>query len=146
MPTLQNVVNDCDDLSAQGVLSACSAITTYTAQQQSDCRLPPQINEQVAGLLPALPGCNPVSPGPGVAPNIPVCAGAVAATIGSGPQYFTDMTSEGWAYAGCATDGSPRTLPDKTSVYSSGSDAMTVEGCISFCSGYAYAGLEYGGE
>jgi hypothetical protein len=147
VPVLQKVVDQCTDPNAQGVLEKCPPITMYTGAEQSNCRLPAQVNEQVAGFLPALPGCNPVSPGPGPAPSNPTCAGQTVATIGSGPSYFTDVTAKGWSYAGCATDGDTRTLGDKTTIYSSGvGDKMTVEYCINFCSGYTYAGLEYAGE
>ncbi|KAF2667566.1 WSC-domain-containing protein [Microthyrium microscopicum] len=143
---LQNVVDQCDDLSAQGVVDACSAVTQFTQAEQNACRLPSQINEQVAGYLPALPGCNPVTPGPGPAAAAS-CPGAVRAVIGSGPSYFTDATSKGWAFQGCATDGSTRTLTDKTTLYTAGAgDTMTVETCLTFCQGYTFAGLEYGQE
>jgi hypothetical protein len=118
----------------------------YTGAEQSSCRLPPQIYEQVAGFLPALPGCNPVTSGPGPAPKAD-CSGQTPAQIGSGPATFTDVSSKGWGYVGCASDGNPRTLSGKTTVYSAGVAAkMTVEYCIDMCKDFTYAGLEYGGE
>jgi hypothetical protein len=139
-------VDNCNDPSAQGVLDACSAITQFDGSEQSTCKLPSQINEKVEGYLPALPGCNPVTPGPGAATTKPTCTGAQA-TIGSGANYFTDETSNGWAYQGCASDGNTRTLSDKQSLYMAGvGSTMTVEWCLNFCQGYTYAGLEYAQE
>jgi hypothetical protein len=144
---LQKVVDQCDNLADQGVLEKCNAITTFTGAEQASCRLPAQISEKVAGYLPALPGCNPVTPGPEPANANPSCPGQSKATITSGSNYFTDATSQGWAYQGCAIDGSTRTLNDKTTLYASGAaDTMTVEKCLTFYQGSTYAGLEYGGE
>jgi hypothetical protein len=144
---LQRVVDECTDPAAQGSLDACAAITQFTGAQQNACRLPSSFNEKVAGVLPALPGCNPVQPGPAPATKA-TCAGQVDPVAGSGSSmYFTDVTSKGWAYAGCGTDGDPRTLTDKTTLYTAGAgDKMTVEYCIDYCKGYTYAGLEYAGE
>jgi hypothetical protein len=127
-------------------LDACSAITQFTGAEQNSCRLPSSLNEAVRGYLPTLPGCNPVFAGPGAAPKA-TCPGQAVVTIGSGLSYFTDVTSLGWGYQGCATDGSTRSLTDKTTLYTAGAgDTMTVEKCLSFCQGYTYAGLEYAGE
>jgi hypothetical protein len=143
---LQKVVDTCDDLNAQGSLSACPAITQFTGAQQNQCRKPSSLNEVVAGYLTELPGCNPVYAGPGSAPK-PSCPGKAEVTIGAGSNYFTDVTSSGWAYQGCATDANPRSLTDKTTLYSAGvGDTMTVEKCMTYCKGYTYAGLEYAGE
>ena len=96
--------------------------------------------------MPTLPGCNPISPAPGPAPKA-TCSGQAQATIGGAANYFTDETANGWAYQGCASDGSTRTLSDKMSLYMAGVGAtMTVEWCLNFCQGYTYAGLEYAQE
>jgi hypothetical protein len=68
--------------------------------------------------------------------------------IGQGATYYTDLTvSKGWSYVGCASDGNPRTLTDKTSIYMGGfGDTLTVEKCVDWCAGYKYAGLEYASQ
>jgi hypothetical protein len=146
VPTLQKVVDECDNLADQGVIEKCGAITIFTNAEQATCRIPAKIDEKLAGFLPALPGCNPVSAGPDAAAP-PTCTDQKVATIGSGPKYYTDVTSKGWGYIGCGVDGDPRTLNDKTSIYGAGvADTMTVEVCADFCKGYKYFGLEFGQE
>lgn len=142
---LQDIVDTCTDDNAFGSLEACSIVQKFTDAEQNNCRLPPHIDEQVAGKLPALPGCNPVSRGPEPADPNPVCDGYVPPVIGQGATYYTDLTtSKGWGYAGCAADGDPRTLADKTSIYSAGfGDDLTVEKCADWCAGFKYFGLEY---
>jgi hypothetical protein len=151
IPTLQSIVDTCTDDAAFGSIdkSACPPVDQFTSDQQNACKLPPMVDEQTAGHLPALPGCNPITSGPEEAPKIPTCAGQTAGTITTAETYFTDLTvSKGWAYVGCGTDaGSPRTLTDKSTQYMSGvGDTMTVEYCVGFCDGYTYAGLEYGSQ
>ncbi|KAH9828287.1 WSC-domain-containing protein [Teratosphaeria destructans] len=52
----------------------------------------------------------------------------------------TNSSTPNWAYAGCYADPvNPRGLGAASWVYQS---TMTIEACISFCSGYLYAGLE----
>ncbi|KIW03592.1 uncharacterized protein PV09_05346 [Verruconis gallopava] len=148
--TLQAIVDTCTDDSKFGSIdkSACPPIDQFTTDQQNACKLPPQIDEQVAGALPALPGCNPVTRGPEPAPLHPTCEGYTAPTIGQAATYYTDLTvSKGWAYMGCGSDGSTRTLDGKQSVYMAGfGDDMTVEKCVDWCAGYQYAGLEYASQ
>jgi hypothetical protein len=139
---LQRVISECNDPAAQGVLEKCAAISTFTGAQQSVCRLPQQINEKVTGFLTALPGCNPVTPGPARPPKNATCPGLPVATIGNPATYYTNITAKGWGYQGCASDGSPRTLANKTSMSVAGSaDKMTAEFCADFCKDYTYFGL-----
>ncbi|KAK6086342.1 copper radical oxidase [Seiridium cupressi] len=52
-------------------------------------------------------------------------------------------TISGWAYQGCHTEGSgERLLQEKSST----DDNMTPQKCADACSGYRYAGIEYGRE
>ncbi|KAM0811205.1 putative WSC domain-containing protein [Seiridium cardinale] len=52
-------------------------------------------------------------------------------------------TIPGWAYQGCHTEGSgERLLQEKSST----DDNMTPQKCADACSGYRYAGIEYGRE
>jgi hypothetical protein len=148
--TLKSIVETCTDDSQFGSIdkSACPPIDQFTSDEQNACKLPPQIDEQVAGKLPALPGCNPVTHGPEPASPNPVCDSYTQPTIGQAATYYTDITvTKGWSYLGCGSDGSTRTLTDKSSVYMAGvGDTMTVEYCVDFCAGYKYAGLEYASQ
>ena len=123
--------------------------THFTFREQGEtqaCKLPSQINEQVNGILPALPGCNPITPGPAAAVPVSNCpvtkiTGPTAASLG-----YTDLTkSKGWKYIGCGIDDAgSRTL----NVAQTSGNSMTIETCVDFCKskGTKYAGLEYSGE
>ncbi|KAG9677168.1 WSC-domain-containing protein, partial [Aureobasidium melanogenum] len=147
VPTLQSAIDQCTNDS--GLLSDCPVIANdlFTTQESQACVVPPQVDEQVTGLLEALPGCNPVQQGPGLA-TVQTCAStnSKVATIGAYQQYFKDVTSSlKWQYVGCGTDNvGSRTFTSA----STSSNSMTVESCISFCSGkgYSYAGLEYASQ
>lgn len=101
----------------------------------------PSIDEQVGGWLTALPGCNPIQPGPY---DATVRTGCRAPTqIGLPQHYYTDVIGElGWEWIGCAVDnaGGVRILSGSSPA---GFD-MTVEKYISNCkaAGYTIAGLE----
>jgi hypothetical protein len=60
------------------------------------------------------------------------------------PSRVTPPTiAGGWVYGGCFFDqGSPRSLADS----STSSNAMTLESCASFCTGYNFFGVEYGSQ
>ncbi|KAG9587272.1 WSC-domain-containing protein, partial [Aureobasidium melanogenum] len=78
--------------------------------------------------------------------TVQTCANSKVATIGAYEQYFKDVTSSlKWQYVGCGTDNvGSRTF----TAASTSSNSMTIESCISFCSGkgYSYAGLEYASQ
>jgi hypothetical protein len=105
------------------------------------CWVPSQVAEETSGVLPRLPGCNPVQDGPG---NATQQTGCGAPTQTSAPQWpFTDLTaSKRVYYLGCGKDsmGQGRTLAGA----STSADDMTVEKCVDFCTskGYSKAGLE----
>jgi hypothetical protein len=143
VPTLQKAVDECNNDS--GLLSDCPVFDLFTTKQSQACIIPPQVDEQVTGMLDSLPGCNPVQKGPGLA-TVQSCPNKKVSTIGSYQQYFKDVTSSlKWQYVGCGTDNlSTRTFNSA----STSSGSMTVESCISFCSGkgYTYAGLEYASQ
>ncbi len=119
------------------------------------CRVPPRVDEPVSGVLPALPGCNPVQSGPEEAvpqstcpsssSSLPGAGAVVAATeIGDPVLPFTDVSgSLRWRYAACARDpaGQARTLDGASDRRA---DDMTVDACVAFCDGrgFRYAGLE----
>lgn len=140
--TLQQATDECTNNS--GNIKDCHVFNDdlFTADEQQACRTPPSVDEQVTGVLEALPGCNEPTDGPEYAPPQTNCAAGV---IGKPKDAFTDVTSEGWAYAGCATDDYyDRTLTGA----STSSDSMTVKTCVDFCEskGLSLAGLEYARE
>jgi Domain of unknown function (DUF1996)/WSC domain len=150
--TLQQVIGQCHDDSKFGGTdkSACPPLEIFTDEEMNNCRIPPSIDEQVKGVIPVLPGCNPATSGPAYATPPANCTANQGVSIGQPATYYTDVTkSKGWKYLGCGTDVSSgtRTLADKSSMYTAGvGNNMTVEFCMNFCQGYKYAGLEYGSE
>ncbi|KAF2835437.1 WSC domain-containing protein [Patellaria atrata CBS 101060] len=138
---LQRAIDTCNSVS--GELRDCNAFTLQSNDDANNCKLPRMIDEEIEGVLDALPGCNPVSNGPGVVKPVANCP---QPEIGFAESFFTDITvTKQWMYAGCGTDDNgDRTLQ--------GADTrkpdMTVEKCIDFCSGKGFriAGLEYGNE
>ncbi len=140
VPTLQKAVDTCTNDS--GSMTDCHALELQTGDEMSACTIPSSVNEDITGPLDKLPGCNPVAAGPGDAAPVTNCA----ATPISGPQIpFTDVTSLGWAYQGCATDDvNSRTLTGTSNIYSADQATTDVESCIKSCLGSTYAGLEYG--
>lgn len=140
--TLQKAVDTCTNDS--GRMEDCHVFDNdlFSDADQQACRIPPSVNEKITGKLDKLPGCNPVTEGPEYAPPQTNCEAGV---IGNQTTYYTDMTSEDWAYAGCATDDYfDRTLTGPNTA----SDSMTVKTCIDFCEskGHSLAGLEYSKE
>ncbi|KAI5212235.1 WSC-domain-containing protein [Aureobasidium subglaciale] len=144
VPTLQKAIDECNNDS--GLLSDCPVFDLFTTKESQACIIPPQVDEQVTGMLDALPGCNPVQKGPGLATPQSCSTNSRVATVGAYQQYYKDVTSSlKWQYVGCGTDNlSSRTLNSA----STSSNSMTVESCISYCEGkgYSYAGLEYASQ
>jgi hypothetical protein len=138
---LQKAIDTCTD--ASGSVEKCAAVTQFTGQETQQCSIPTTVQETIDGNLAKLPGCNVPSYGPerAVATN---CGDTT--TLGSGATNFVDLTSSlKWEYAGCGGDN----IGDRAFLNAStGTDSMTVESCISFCSAknLPYAGLEYGRE
>ncbi|KAI4727415.1 hypothetical protein E4T49_04717 [Aureobasidium sp. EXF-10728] len=137
VPTLQKATDTCTNDS--GLITDCPVFDFFTNAESQACVIAPSIDEAVTGELEKLPGCNPVTYGPGRAPYSE--AGCTdTATLGYSPVYYQNVT--GWDYVGCAPDSvSSRTLPNSTYM----SSDMTVEKCMSYCKnkGFNYAGLEY---
>lgn len=106
-------------------------------------------------ILAALPGCNPIQPGPERA--VRQAAGSCpedTATIGDPLLPFTDVSqTAGWKYAGCSKDGGSggRTVSgggDANSGAMKDEPDMTVEKCVKYCESQnggamTYAGVEY---
>ncbi|KAI9678071.1 MAG: hypothetical protein M1817_006015 [Caeruleum heppii] len=147
--TLQKAISECKDGNDgpghNGAIEYCPPLLPLLDNDVTQsCRIAPSINEQVDGVLEALPGCNPIQAGPGAATPRSDCDAPT--TIGQPATYFTDLTeSKKWAYVGCGKD----VYNDRTLTGASTNDkGMTVETCIDFCSGkgFSVAGLEYSTE
>jgi hypothetical protein len=141
VPTLQKAVDTCN--SASGNIDECKIFDFVTREAAEACKIPVSVDEQVFGILGALPGCNPVQNGPNKAVAKPGCG---APTSISSPQMpFTDLTdSRGFKYVGCGPDiaGQPRTLLGDDIHDPEG---MTIERCIDHCrsKGFSIAGVEF---
>ncbi|KAJ2901230.1 hypothetical protein MKZ38_002094 [Zalerion maritima] len=135
--TLQNAVTECT--ADSGNIEDCPIFDGhyYDDDTINGCKVPKTVSDpDREGVFENLPGCIAVDGG-----SEATCEDDAVITA---PQWgFADMTSEGYAYVGCASDpaGQERTLSDA----STSADDMTVETCISFCreGGYVYAGVEY---
>jgi hypothetical protein len=142
VPTLQKAVTECTNDSGQ--VEDCPVFDLYDDSFTNGCKIPTSMNEQVSGVLEALPGCNPVQDGPS---NAVVKTGCGApTTIGTPENNFVDLTvSKKFEYVGCGTDSiSNRGF---TGASTSAKD-MTNEKCVDFCTseGFSVAGTEYSDE
>ncbi|KAL6708576.1 hypothetical protein ACN47E_002557 [Coniothyrium glycines] len=137
---LQRAIDLCGDGIARP--EECPAVTMFTREQSSACKLPASVTENVKGRLAKLPGCNPVTYGPDRAVR-QQCDDT--ATLGAFDTRSVDLTQLlRWEYLGCGSDAvAARALP-----FSTMSEQMTVETCVETCAdkGYRYAGLEYARE
>ncbi|KAI1170984.1 WSC domain-containing protein [Nemania sp. FL0916] len=127
LPTLQKAIDECN--SSSGNIEDCGAFTLRDDDDMAACKVLPRVNETITGVLPALPGCNPIDSDAAV--QRPDCR--TATQIGDPILPFTDMTQKlGWKYTACAKDpaGQSRTL---TGAFSDQPD-MT---------GFQHAGLEF---
>jgi hypothetical protein len=143
VPTLQKAVTECTANS--GKVEDCPVFDFFTDDVTNGCKIPASIDEQVFGVLDALPGCNPVQSGPAMAKTMKGCGAPT--TIGTPEYNFVDMTvSKGFAYIGCGIDiaGQPRSLQGDRWV----ADDMTNEKCVDHCisKGFSIAGTEYSTE
>ena len=165
VPTLQKAVDECT--AESGVIEECGAFTFRSDDDMKACRVLPRVHETVTGILPALPGCNPIQSGPqeaamqakgatcdarsdvaaaaAAAPNAaaPPTAMDIATEIGDPILPYTDVSRTlGWRFAACARDpaGQTRTLDAASDRRAD----MSVDSCLAFCDGkgFKFAGLE----
>jgi hypothetical protein len=138
---LQSAVDQCTNDS--GRVEDCPVFDLIPDSQATGCRIQPQIEEPVSGVLDALPGCNPVQPGPVATPQSG--CGAPTTFSPSTATFFTDITDQGWSYVGCGTDNYYSRILTGAS---QSNDQMTNEACAAFCEskGFAFAGTEYSRE
>lgn len=140
VPTLQRAIDTC--LAPDGVIERCREFKFFSNDVKYSCKIPSSINEPVTGVLPTLPGCNPVQSGPRTA--VPVSGCGATTTIGPPVYNYVDLTaSKQWEYLGCGFDiaGKARTLTGP----SLDEEDMTNEKCVDYCdsSGYILAGTEF---
>jgi hypothetical protein len=138
---LQAAINDCT--AESGKVEDCKHFNLRPDKQAEGCTKPSVVNEVVSGTLDKLPGCNPVTKGPGPAPKPGTDCGATTelsnSTAPTGPQI------DGWTYLGCGTDDYFNRALTKANT---ASDDMTNEKCAAFCSskGHSVFGTEYSKE
>ena len=138
---LQRAVDQCTNDS--GRVEDCPVFNLIPDSQAEGCRIEPEVDEPVSGNLTALPGCNPVQPGPTAKPQSG--CGAPTTITPSKETFYTDLTSQGWAYTGCGTDNYYNRIFTGAS---EANDQMTNENCVAFCEskGFSIAGTEYARE
>lgn len=155
---LQNAIDTCTDLS--GDMDICEAFTVqHPASSDLQCHKSPSVEEVVVNaVLPTLPGCNPITAGPGTA-SAATCPNLIIPTLWTNttgyygnivpPGYHSLSTSsivqtyKNWNYLGCFADTSARVLQQR---FTSG--VMTIESCLDTCqsNGYTYGGVEWAQE
>lgn len=140
IPILQRAINECG--ADSGNIEECKVFKFFDDDEAQACKIPVSVHEKTFGVLPALPGCNPVQKGPAKATKVTGCGAPT--TIGAPILPYTNVKSQGFKYLGCGPDfpGKPRTLPSNQL---NDPEEMTVERCIDHCrtSGYTIAGVEY---
>lgn len=161
MTTQLNAVNQCgNNPGSSGDVNECPPLlNSYIRNVNTRC---PQrnstVNEQIKGLMPKLPGCINITPGPARAQpsdmNCPttVQQPAIMPTVDSIPLPIAIPTVNqqfglpSWNYMGCSNDTQfgHRILNGASLIVAN----MTVEVCQAFCAskGYKYAGLEIADE
>lgn len=152
---LQSAIDTC--LNGSGLEQDCPLFDLAYGQE---CHITPQVDEIVSGSLVALPGCNPVQFGPGVA-TPQVCTNKVVPTVWNTTYQYEGYTApptshfladqaqtksnySTWEYIGCFSDqATPRTLP-----FNLDTGNITVESCLDLCreNEYPYGGLESGSQ
>ncbi|GAA5950018.1 hypothetical protein JCM3765_004166 [Sporobolomyces pararoseus] len=160
VPILQRALDKCDSQTS-GNIEECKVLELYDRQKDGYCRKTPDINEVVLGNVKKLPGCNPVTTTSKAAkkasstcPNLKlpsifsppsVYNGSVVPVGAKVPKGTPKVTTSynSYKYLGCYQDSGPRlfstTLSPKLKSVKSCLDAAKKQG-------FAYAGLEYGGE
>ncbi|KAG8791214.1 hypothetical protein FRC16_000499 [Serendipita sp. 398] len=143
VPALQRALDNCNQDS--GRIEDCPGfIDLLTDQQTSVCVNPTRVNEVTEGWLNTLPGCNPVSPGPGRATPQSGCNGA------GGNEKILSKDQVGFVRkdlpfldpVGCAKDNKQARL---LTGYSVQDLLMTIEKCGQICNtkGFSYIGLQW---
>ncbi|BGP52305.1 hypothetical protein JCM10450v2_008276 [Rhodotorula kratochvilovae] len=152
---LQKAMDTCT--SDSGVIEECKVLELYDRAVDGDCR------KVVLGTLKTLPGCNPITKTASAAqaasstcPNLaapPLFKKTTTYTGKLAPpgalvtkdMPYTVASYKNYKYQGCYSDTGARTLPISLTA---AAGAKTVAACLNAAreKGYAYVGLEYGGE
>ncbi|CAA7271097.1 unnamed protein product [Cyclocybe aegerita] len=90
--SLQRAMDTCTDIG--GNPPSCRALTVLSDADINRCTQSVQVNERTTGYLPALPGCNPIQPGPAQA-TMPASCDAVSTTGGIGGSVPTPPPAPG---------------------------------------------------
>ncbi|KAJ3483059.1 hypothetical protein NLJ89_g12097 [Agrocybe chaxingu] len=90
--SLQRAMDTCTDIG--GNPPSCRALTVISDAEINRCTQSVQVNERTTGYLPALPGCNPIQPGPAQA-TMPASCDAVSTTGGVGGSVPTAPPAPG---------------------------------------------------
>lgn len=156
---LQAAVNTCvANDNSSGDLLECPALLASQVDNAAYICPPkaPVVQETITGILPALPGCNKVTPGPYRAnASDMTCPSSVTPPKIISTVMSTPIVSKipipnqpfgrtNWNYVGCGSDNQgTRTLAAFS--YQDNTN-MTIENCQTFCQshGQKYAGLEIG--
>lgn len=154
---LKYAIDNCAFTSNGGIENCPMLELSHIKNAASECPTrPSQVDEQVQGLLPKLPGCINIVEGPARAqPSDTTCPTTVTP-----PKIFQtpDTTPvqkvmpvagqpfglQNWTYAGCANDtNGGRVLQGPSFTNLTG---MTIQSCQAYCTAknYKYAGLEIG--
>ncbi|KAF4975873.1 hypothetical protein FZEAL_7396 [Fusarium zealandicum] len=146
---LKDAIKKCiNNDSIGGSVAKCPPLAVSQTPYFSDnCpEMDPLIDEPIRGLLDALPGCNPVQPGPERASPVacdlkPAINDLGDAGLGTIFKPAVGDKVGAWAYFGCATEGVGFRALNK---YAVSSNAMTIEYCTASCKaqGYLLAGME----
>ncbi|GAA5913421.1 DUF1996 and WSC domain-containing protein [Sporobolomyces salmoneus] len=160
VPILQKAIDTCDSPTS-GNIEECKMLELYDRAKDGYCRKTPDVNEVVLGNVKKLPGCNPVTKttkeaklSSSTCPNLKTPSLFSPVTIYNGtfappgakvvkgtPKVTTSYNN--YKYFGCYEDVGPRLLSTTLSP-----KFKSVKSCLDAAKkkGYAYAGVEYGGE
>lgn len=140
---LVDAIANCLVQNPSDVVESCSSFSTTnnpTAANLCSERSPVYPCENVHGTLTSLPGCTDSG-------SVITCPGGVQPACAANFDTIGLVVSPGnsqYSSIGCYTEATTgRALAAKS--YSD-PIGMTVDTCLAFCSGYMYAGVEYGQE
>lgn len=121
---MYNLIANCNAGAHGDGLDSCPGVNAYSGTP-TDCSISPPTDEQVTGLLDALPGCNPIQAGPGQASicdcssGKPVCDGSAPSE--PAPGNGTSPTTTPTASSSAASTAIATPTPSESSSAGSGS-------------------------
>jgi hypothetical protein len=119
-------------------MEKCPGLIGGVNDPSTSCNIQSPVNEQIHGILTALPGNNPVT-GWGTS------GGSSTTPSTAGP---TNPTIPNWTYTGCYTDANNARVLSGITFANLGLHNTTTTGCVAYCDakGYRIAGTEYAGQ